>query len=293
MINRAYICLTGQPGAGKTTLMEALLGAIPYESSLCVHASADPALKRPKESAPRNDPHLKRYVSAGADSTALYRFPPQQGDFIDEFFESDIMTEYSDIVLIEGDSPLSFLHLNVFVARPLPQGVSLIGEGMRDNMAEHEREIEEVELLAENPEHVIELMPVELRGALRASIKKDPDILRSIGDDFRRLVAEKRSRPAPAPTKQRMLAESHRGIEDAGLVVVNIHDESERERAEALVSDVARMRSDKEIFDELLDWRYHRTPVTAVVADLSDPKDAGRKKAITRIKRAIAKGKEG
>lgn len=293
MISRAYIHITGQPGAGKTTLMEAVLSARPYESFLCVHASADPALKRPKESAPRNDPHLKGYSHAGADRTTLYRFPPRKGDFIDEFFDSDIMSEYSDVVLIEGDSPLSFLHLSTFVARPLPPGDSLIVGDMRDTKAERERELQQAKLLADHPERLIELMPAEIRAALRASMEKDPGILRSIGDDFRRLVKEERSRPAPAPAKQRKIAESHRGIEDAGLVVVNIHDESERERAEALVSDVTRLRSDREMFDELLGWRYNRTPVTAVVANLLDPGDAGRKKAMTRIKRAIAKGKQG
>jgi len=49
----------------------------------------------------------------------------------------------------------------------------------------------------------------------------------------------------------------------------------------------------REMFDKLLGWRYNRKPVTTVVANLLDPGDAGRKKAMTRIKRAIAKGKQG
>lgn len=49
----------------------------------------------------------------------------------------------------------------------------------------------------------------------------------------------------------------------------------------------------KEGFNDVLGWHHHRLPVTAVVANLADPKDAGLKKAITRLKRAIAKAKEG
>jgi hypothetical protein len=46
--------------------------------------------------------------------------------------------------------------------------------------------------------------------------------------------------------------------------------------------------------DALGDRAAHRTKVTAVVADLSDPKDAGTKKALARIKRALAqRGERG
>ena len=293
MINRAFIHITGQPGAGKTTLMEAILNALHYEDALCVHSVRDNTSKQPKESAPRDDPHLTRYRKAGAGHAMLYRFPRRKSAFFDEFFETPSMSEFYDVVLIEGDSPLGFLHLSAFVARPLPEGSSLLIAGMKDTKAQRERELLEGEYLADHPELLLELLPSGLASALRPAIEKNPDLLRSVGEDMRRLVEEQRSRPVPEPTGQWKLAESYGGIKDAGLVVVNIHDESERERAEAMVRDVARLRADKKVFDDVLGQHYHRTPVTAVVANLADPKDPGRKKVIARVKRVIAKGKEG
>lgn len=223
----------------------------------------------------------------------LYRFPVKRNQFLDDFLESDAMSEYSDVVLIEGDAPLDYLHLSAFVARPLPEGEPLIVAGMRDTKAQREREIAQGEFLAEHPELLLELLSPDLRISVKSSIEQNPDILHRVGEDLRRAVGEQRSRPASKPTRCWTLAESHRGIEAAGLVIINIHDESERARAETMLNDVTRVRADKEIFDDVLGWRGDRIPVTAVVANLADPKDAGHKKAIARMKRAIAKGREG
>jgi len=77
------------------------------------------------------------------------------------------------------------------------------------------------------------------------------------------------------------------GIQVAGLVVVNVRDPSERPPAEQLLVDLARLRNDDALFNDILGWRGHRTPITAVVANISDPRDAGRKKAIARVRRTI------
>lgn len=293
MWNRAYINIKGQPGAGKTALIETVLRSLRGETMLCVHSVRDDDLQRPVESAPKKDPHLTRYLSAGASSVAMYRFPQRKKDFIDAFFESRAMLDFSDAILIEGDSPLDFLHLSVFVARPFPAGETLLRAGVLDARAQRKRELERREILAEHPELLLQLLPQSFVSSIKPFVDKQPDILRSVGESLKREVKELRAIPIPKSTRRWMLAESHRGIEAAGLVVVNIHDESERGRAEALVGEVARLRSDKEVFDDVLGWGHHRLPVTAVAANLGDPKDAGLKKAIARVKRAVAKAKEG
>ena len=82
-------------------------------------------------------------------------------------------------------------------------------------------------------------------------------------------------------------SERYRGIEHAKVAVVNISDESEREPAERLVSELMRLRQDEALLKDILSRRRDRRPVTAVVANLADPKDPGRKKAVDRIRRSM------
>jgi energy-coupling factor transporter ATP-binding protein EcfA2 len=293
MINRAFIHITGQPGAGKTTLLEAALDALTHETAVCVHATRDDSLKRPKESAPDTDPHIRRYREAGAEQVALYRFPHRGDESIMDFYDTKVMAGYSSIIFFEGASPNGFPDFSVYVARPLPEGASLIVEGMRDNKAQHERQLAEMEELVRNPESLLDILGLDFGNAVSPFLKKNPEILSRFQDDLRQKLETFRSLPSPEPTPCRRIAESHRGIGKAGLVVVNIHDEAERERAQAMVEEVHRLRADKELFDEALGYGYYRLPVTAVVANLSDTDDAGRKKALARIKRAAKKGMEG
>lgn len=71
--------------------------------------------------------------------------------------------------------------------------------------------------------------------------------------------------------------------------MVNGRGEAERLAAAALVEDVGRLRKDDAVFHDVLGFRGSRVPVTAVVADLSDPKDPGLRKAIARVKRAAVR----
>lgn len=291
MINRAYIHITGQPGAGKTTLVEALLHALPHDDLICVHVARDHSLRRPRESAPKNDPHVKRYRDAGATGSALYRIPERSSDIVDDFFSSDIMSQFSGAVIAEGNSPFGFQHLSAYVARVLPEGESLLVAGRSDEKARRKRELAEAERIAGHPELLLDMLSVGNDDLVTALLKQKPDILRRAGEKMREGIDELRSRPLPKAVTTWRIAESLRGIEDAGLVVINVFDESERARAEAMVRDMLRLRSDREIFDAVLGPRHQRTPITAVVANLADPKDAGRKKAIARLKRAMAAGR--
>lgn len=293
MINRAYIHIAGQPGEGKTALIEATLASMRYDSAFCVHAVRESTLRKPKEITSREDPHLKRYDEAGAIYSMLYRYPGGAAYDNIDFYERVAITDYSDIIFIEGDSPIDYSHLSVYVTRPLPEDATLLYAGKHDTHAERSRELEKMEQLAEHPELLLELLPSGVGLMLESIGDKSAAILEDISEVLRLKTEELRALPAPEPTDRWKLAESHHGIRDAGMVVVNIHDESERELAAAMVADVARLRSDKKVFDDVLGWQYHRTPITAVVANLADKRDAGRKKAIARIKRAIKMGREG
>jgi hypothetical protein len=41
------------------------------------------------------------------------------------------------------------------------------------------------------------------------------------------------------------------------------------------------------MFDDVLGWRGSRVPITAVVADLTDARDGGTRKALARVKRSV------
>jgi hypothetical protein len=84
------------------------------------------------------------------------------------------------------------------------------------------------------------------------------------------------------------LAATHQGLERAGLVVVNVRARDDRDAAERMLGEIVRIRSDDDVRIAVLGRFAHRTEVTVVVTDLSDPKDAGTKKALTRINRALA-----
>lgn len=101
-------------------------------------------------------------------------------------------------------------------------------------------------------------------------------------------IARARNAPPPSPTEHWALAEPYEGLERAQLVVLNIRAEAERPRAEELVADVGRLRRERPLFADILGSRGTRIPVTAVVANLADPEDRDRKKALTRVRRAIA-----
>src|SRR5262249_61194328 len=78
-----------------------------------------------------------------------------------------------------------------------------------------------------------------------------------------------------------------RGIGRAGLVVVNLREPAERPAAEQLLVDHARLRKDETLFSDIVGWRGYRLPITAVLANLADPRDVGRKKAVARGRQTI------
>ena len=232
MIERAYIHVAGPERSGKTTLIEAILAAFDGPA-ITVRCRRDDGVDESVESAPARDPELRRYREAGASGAGRFAFPADEEDG-DGFFCSHVMSDYSKAVLIEGDCPVDYVDLEVFVAPPLPAGGAL----------------------------------------LRRAKRRTPAVAAS--------ALAKGSAHAHWE-----LAPTHRGLERAGLVVVNLRARDDRAGAERMLDETTWLRSDDDVRSAVLGRFSHRTKVTAVVADLSDPKDAGTKKALTRIKRAL------
>ncbi|MHB8451458.1 MAG: hypothetical protein ACYDAQ_13560 [Mycobacteriales bacterium] len=118
-------------------------------------------------------------------------------------------------------------------------------------------------------------------------VRNNPALVEKMRAILGEVSAEPTSASPRGSEKHWSVADAYAGIEHAGLVVVNSRHGGNRQAAEALVADLVRLRKDKELAADLLGPRGNRIPVTAVVADLADPDDPGRKKAIARTRRAI------
>ena len=114
---------------------------------------------------------------------------------------------------------------------------------------------------------------------------KTEDLRKTLADQ---LDSVRRLQP-PTPTSHWSVLPHYRGIEMAQLVIVNLTTPDQRSLAEGLLQEVPRLRRDPEVFKDVMDVRATRLPITSVIANLADPKDAGLNKALARVKRAWAK----
>lgn len=222
MRERPLVHVAGPRGSGKTTFIEAMLEAVdgPVLAARCIR---DDTLRQARETRAKDHPELRRYKRAGAWAAALFSFP---GNLIgsDAFFVSELMMNYSTAVFLEGDDPVSFVDLTVFVAPPPEAGEELFV--------------------------------------------------------WRRYLGT-------ANRPKAVIAERYAGIQHSQVVIVNTRGTHERRWGEQIVADIVRLRKDEALFADILGFRGHRLPITAVVANLTDPDDQGRKKALARVRRAL------
>jgi hypothetical protein len=287
VIERTLIHVGGPRGSGKTTLVEAVL-TVCDEMILVARCTRDGRRRQPRESAPRQDPELARYRAAGASGAARFSFPAG-GEAADAFFNTALMSDFSHAVILEGDSPLPDADLKVFVA-PAPRvGEALFVRSRRDPASADRARAGEWERLLEGPDGVARWMEQVVGLPVGEHLRRTPALAEEVRRQLLTGIASFRTAPAPRAAERWAVAERFAGIENAGLVVVAVHDRGERDRAEQLAADALRLRRDPALFNDILGWRGHRTPITAVAADLTDPRDLGRRKAVARIRRSLTR----
>jgi hypothetical protein len=279
---RALIHVDGPPGAGKTTLVETLLAHTDYMIT-AVRCVRDDTLPKPRESLAKTGPEPRRYRVAGAHEAALYAFPATS-DAPDAFFQTDLMQDFSHAVVIEGDCPVSFADLTAFVA-PATGGRLLVRRNS-DQPSKEREAMDALEALLGRPGGLESLLGGLIGPGLGEFALQQPDLVEQQRRKALAQLAELRSRPV-AKRMRWAVADTYRGIERAQLVVANIRDHTEKDKAEALLAEVARLRKDDAVFTDVIGPRGNRVPITAVVANLTQPTDPGTKKALARIRRII------
>jgi hypothetical protein len=197
------------------------------------------------------------------------------------------MLNYSKVVILEGDNPLEYADLEVFVALVPDVGETLFVRRRRDVAAPQGARVDAWERMLSQPDGMATWMEEVMGIPVGELLRKKPEL----GEDVRTnmlaaIAAARTARPAKA-VEHWAVSERFQCIERAGLVVVNIRDQCERASAEQLVADVHRLRKDDALFNDLVGWRGHRVPITAVVANIAHAHDAGRKKALGRVRRTI------
>lgn len=266
-------------------MIEAMLNHV-GALTLTARCVRDDALRRSRESASKSHPELRRYRQAGAADAAVFSFP--SGDIGSEaFFVTDLMGDYSDAVVLEGDNPVSSVDLDVFVTPPLPAGKKLFVRRKRDRAAEDRAKADAMEEMLRKPDGVAEFLDQMFGGPIVGMARERPQIFEEARATLLAGIATARKAPASKPTEHWAIADGYSGIERAQMVVVNIRNEGERARGERLVADVARLRKDEALLNDILGFRGNKIPVTAVVSNLADPGDPGRKKALARVARAV------
>ncbi len=284
MIERPFIHVGGCRQAGKTTLVEAVL-LRSHELVLVARCVGAPGRRR-HESSPPRDHELKRYREAGATDVARFSFRPGPGA-LEDFFDSELMSNFSDAVILEGDNPVGTCDLEVFVA-PAPQrGQSLFVRRADDAAAADRRQLDRWVSLLQQPDGMAQWVEETLGLPIDGVLSRNPAQMEKMRAAFLVNLEQVRAKPTSAPRTKWAVREGVRGIEHAGLVIVNVHAAEERSRAEQMVAELVRLRKDPELFNDILGWRGRRTPITVVAADLLDPSDPGRKKALARIARAL------
>jgi hypothetical protein len=279
---RALICIGGPASAGKTTFIERLLDAqVAY--AICVRTLQDPKLRKgdEQESAPKEHIELRRYRKSGAGAVALYRFGEPS---VEAFFTTAFMENYSQVVFIEGNRPIDCEDLAVFVTPAPANGRSLLRRVVGNRAVSHQTEMQQMEQLYDALEDPA-FARLGTPGRRRSFEEREPGVLDEVCQLMKVTLEDALRAEPPAPTQRRALAAYYEGIEQARLVIVNVRDDRERPAAQALLDELSRLRKDQALFLEVFGWRASRLPITAVVANLSDPTDAGLKKAVARVRR--------
>ena len=143
-------------GSGQDDFVEAIIADI-GAFVLAARCTRDDSLRESRETAPTAHTELRRYRRAGATGTALFTFPERDVGS-DAFFMTQLMEDYSQVTVLEGDNPLGFVDLAVFVAPAPRPGQTLFVRRKRDRAEEERAKADTLERLLRQPEGVAELL---------------------------------------------------------------------------------------------------------------------------------------
>jgi hypothetical protein len=244
VISRVIIHVDGPPGAGKTAYVEWLLGALD-EWVLAVRCRRDESLRQARESSSTRDPEVRRYRAAGASGAGRFTSPSGR-DAADDFFTSRLLTDVSDVVVIEGDSPLRDADLRVFVASPPPVGQDLLVRERRDRAAQQRAQADAMQRLLGRPDGAVRLLEQLVGDPVVAFAREQPELLEQARLSLLAGIGKIRAAPPPTPTEHWAVAAGYSGIERAQLVVLNASEDAERERAQGMLDDIWRLRADRQ-----------------------------------------------
>ena len=200
---------------------------------------------------------------------------------------TDLMADYSEGVILEGDNPLKYVDLSVFVAPAPAADERLFVRRMRDRAREQLGTVNAIEWLLREPDGVAKFYGEIAGSPIAEFVWKSPKLKEDTSAKLLAGIAAVRKASPPKPLWHWGISDRYSGIEHAQLVVVNVRNESERRAGEQLVADVVRLRKEDQLFNDILGFRGSRTPITAVVANLVQSEDAGRKKALARARRVF------
>lgn len=286
MRQRAIIHVAGPTGAGKTAFVEAVLGAT-EDFVIAARCMRDHSLRRWRETAPKTHPELRRYRRAGASGAAAFAFPERDAGS-EALFLTDLMSDYSQAVILEGDSPLAFADLEVCVAPAPRSGERLFTRCRRNVAAEDRAKAAVMRRILRAPDGAAMILESTLgKHIVDFAKRRRPEVIEEARSALLAGLAAVRKMPPSKPVECWAVADRFAGIENAQLMVFNIRHDGEREAAERFVAELARVRKDEDLFKDVLGSRGSRIPITAVVANLADPQDAGRKKALARVRRSL------
>ena len=283
MIDRAYIWVDGPTGVGKTMLVERFLQSNRSRLVMAARLVETDQVKQPSEDRP-GDGDPDRYERAGAFHSIRYRYPPgEQGRAAGDFFRTSFIEQYSEGIIFEGRSLTDLeADLFLFVTRPLPEGEDLVEMRSRE---EARIGLRTYLALASggSPDELDEGPPDE---DLELDME-DGEVIEEIEipDEVGRKLLEWAEKGVPVTREVWTLRDDHQGLARAGLVVVNIHDESERSAAERLAAQIRRIREDKQISEDVLGWNSRRRLKSIHIANLADRRDLELKKVVAKIKR--------
>jgi len=283
MRERPIVHVAGPPGCGKTTFIESVLGATGgiLIAARCVR---DDTRRHARETAPTTHPELRRYRDAGASDTALFIFSASDIGS-DAFFMTELMADYSQGVVLEGNNQLGCVDLAVFVAPPPAAGGRLFVRSTRDRAREQRGTVDVIERLLREPDGVAEFLGEIVGRPIVEFARKSPTLMENTRANLLAGIAAARN--GPQPKRLWGISDRYSGIEHAQLVVVNVRDDRERSAGEQLAADLVRLRKEETLFNDVLGFRGSRILITAVVANLAQPADPGRKKALARVRRAF------